>query len=118
MNMLTQFLHSGKISKLLALGAIFSLIFLWLFSVWRVYLSPDFIPLHYTVYFGFDRFGPRSDIFLFPTLGTVILGLNLAVSLTLFRQSGLWRGLFLGITLILELILLISLMLVIFKSLV
>lgn len=103
--------------KILALSALLALLFLWVFSVWRWRLSPDFIPLHYTVYFGFDRFGPKSDIFLFSTLGTVILGLNWPISRILFRHNALWQGLLWAATLVLELTLLLSLMLVVFKTL-
>lgn len=106
-----------KTTKILALGAIFVLAWLWFFTIWRWRLSPDFIPLHYTVYFGFDRFGPKYDIFLFPTLGTVVLALNAAVSARLFHRNGLWQGLWWGVTLLLQIILFLSLLLVVFKSL-
>ncbi|MEK7164542.1 MAG: hypothetical protein AAB779_01205, partial [Patescibacteria group bacterium] len=79
----------SRLGKILALSTLAALAFLWFFSVWRWRLSPDFIPLHYTVYFGFDRFGPKSDIFLFPTLGSVLLGLNWLVVGVLFRRNSL-----------------------------
>lgn len=107
----------SQLGKILALSALLALAWLWFFSIWRWRLSPDFIPLHYTVYFGFDRFGPKSDIFLFPTLGTVILALNWPVVNALFKRNALWQGLLWAATLVLELILLLSLMLVVFKTL-
>ncbi len=95
----------------LALGTI------WLIAVWRFSVSEDFIPLHYTVYFGLDRFGPKYDLFLFPTLGSVILGVNMLVSRAAFYGNYLWRGLFLGFTLLAEVMLLVSLTLALLKGL-
>ena len=43
-------------------------------------ISADFIPLHYTLYFGFDRFGPKFDLFLFPTLSSLIFTINTVVT--------------------------------------
>lgn len=107
----------SRLGKILALSALLVLAWLWFFTLWRYRLSPDFIPLHYTVYFGFDRFGPKYDIFLFPTLGTFILGLNGWIAHILFRRNALWQGLWWGVTVLQEIILFLSLMLVVFKSL-
>ncbi len=89
----------------------------WLISVWRFQVSPNFIPLHYTIYFGFDRFGPKYDLFLFPVLGTIILATNIIIMRALFKNNRLWRGLILWLTILMELILLTSLTLALLKSL-
>ncbi|MBI1961621.1 MAG: hypothetical protein HYS45_02875 [Parcubacteria group bacterium] len=90
---------------------------IWFVAVWRFSVSEDFIPLHYTIYFGLDRFGPKYDLFLFPTLGSVILGVNLLVSRVAFWGNYLWQGLFLGFTLLEEVVLLVSLILALLKGL-
>jgi len=36
----------------------------------------EFIPLHYNIYFGVDRFGPWYYIFMLPALGLLLLILN------------------------------------------
>ena len=106
-----------KWSRVIIIGNMAILAILWFFSVWRFFVSPDFIPLHYTVYFGFDRFGPRSDIFLFPTLASVIFGANLAVAVRVLSSRILWRRALLSLTLLLEFSLLLSLVLVVLKGL-
>jgi hypothetical protein len=106
-----------KWSRVLIVGNIALLAALWFFSAWRFFVSPDFIPLHYTVYFGFDRFGPRNDIFLFPILASVIFGANLAVARRVLSSRILWRRAVLSLTLLLEASLLLSLVLVILKGL-
>ena len=97
-------------------GNILALASNWFISFWRYNISPEYIPLHYTVYFGFDRFGPRSDIFLFATLGTVIFIVNDIVAIFLFKENQLWRRVFLGLTLFMQIILLVSMILVILIS--
>lgn len=106
-----------KWSRILAVSNVAILAIIWFFSVWRFYVSPDFIPLHYTVYFGFDRFGPRSDILLFPTLSSVIFGANLAVAARVLTGRILWRRVFLSLTLLMQASLLLSLVLVVLKGL-
>lgn len=117
MVMLKKLGLTGKPNWIIAGGNGFVILLLWTFSVWRFSLSPDFIPLHYTVYFGFDRFGPRADIFLFATLGTAILALNLAVAGAVFKSNPLWQSWWLAINLLLEIVLLFSLILVVLKRL-
>lgn len=108
---------SSRAALILAGANLFLLIIIWAFTVWRWRISPDFIPLHYTVFFGFDRFGPKSDIFLFPALATVLLGVNGAVGRELFSGHQLWQSLFLFLTLLLQLSLALSLLLVVLKYL-
>ena len=88
----------------------------WFITLWRFRLSADFIALHSTIYFGFDRFGPRTDIFLFATLGSAILALNVMIARMALQKNGLWQGALLGLTLFLELMLLLSLVLIILKG--
>ncbi len=108
---------SSKPALILVVANLFLLTILWAFTVWRWRISPDFIPLHYTVFFGFDRFGPKYDIFLFPTLATVLLFVNGAVARELFRGQQLWQSLWLFLTLFLQLGLVLSLLLVVLKYL-
>ncbi len=95
----------------------FALAAIWFVAVWRFGVSEDFIPLHYTVYFGLDRFGPKYDLFLFPSLGSVILAVNALLARTVFAENRLWQGVFLGLTFMMELTLLVSLVLAVLKGL-
>ncbi|OJI06611.1 hypothetical protein BK004_02600 [bacterium CG10_46_32] len=86
-------------------------------AVWRFGVSEDFMPLHYTIYFGFNRFGPKYDLFLFPTLGGVLFAVNVVVSNIVFLRNKLWHALFLGLTFVMEVMLLVSLVLAVLKGL-
>jgi len=110
-----KFLNNKILFVLLFLN-IFVFIFLWFVSAWRFNISEDFIPLHYTLYFGFDRFGPKFDLFLFPTMSSLIFGINTAISYSVLKKSKLWQGIILGITFLLQLTLLTSLVLSILKA--
>ncbi|PIQ78972.1 MAG: hypothetical protein CO042_01270 [Parcubacteria group bacterium CG_4_9_14_0_2_um_filter_41_8] len=92
-------------------------VLLWFFSIWRFGVSQDFVSLHYTVYFGLDRFGPRHDLFLFPLLGTVILILNLAVARYVLEDSKLWKVILVSLTFLMQACLLSSLILTTLKEL-
>ena len=109
------FLNNRILFILLCLN-IFIFVFLWFVAVWIFNISEDFIPLHYTLYFGFDRFGPKFDLFLFPTLSSLIFGINTAISCSVLKKSKLWQGIMLGLTFLLQLTLFISLVLSILKA--
>jgi len=89
---------------------------LWFIAGWRFSVSEDFVPLHYTIYFGLDRFGPKYDLFLFPTLGTVIFAVNMLVAASVFFGQRLWQGTMMGLTFLMEMILLVSLVLAVLKG--
>ncbi|MAG28682.1 hypothetical protein CL632_00850 [bacterium] len=115
-------MNLGKRNSLIYLyilfgASLFVLFVIWFIVVWRFQASESFIPLHYTIYFGFDRFGPKFDLFLFPTLGSIIMIVNSAISKLVLKDNKLWQGVLLGLTLLMELILLVSLMLALLKSL-
>lgn len=90
---------------------------LWFVALWRFGVSEDFVPLHYTIYFGLDRFGPKYDLFLFPTLGTVIFAVNVLVAYRVFFGNKLWQAVLMGLTAVMELILLTSFVLAVLKGL-
>ncbi|MBU2575549.1 hypothetical protein KKF64_00420 [Patescibacteria group bacterium] len=98
-------------------SSILIVLILWFFAIWRYQVSADFVPLHYTIYFGLDRFGPKFDLFLFPTLGTVILILNLIISRIVLEDSKLWQTIFVGLTFLMQLTLLTSFILSVLKGL-
>ena len=106
-----------KAAKVFSLLSFLELVLLWLFTAWRYRLSPDYMPLHYTIYFGFDRFGPKYDIFLFATIGAVILLVNLVIGAAMFRKDPLWQALWWGLTAFFQLILIVALVLSVLKSL-
>lgn len=95
---------------------IFLIFSLWIIAVWRYRVSADFIPLHYTIYFGFDRFGPRYDLFLFPSLASVILFLNFAIVKFVVEDNGLWRTCLYGVTFLMQFSLLASFILIVLKN--
>lgn len=60
--------------------------------LWRltpIIAENPFIPLHYNIFLGVDRFGPWYEVFTLPVLGAVMLVLNVALasSYSLERQT-------------------------------
>ncbi len=103
--------------KILLGSTVFVHIATWLFAGWRYQLSDAFVPLHYTIYFGFDRFGPRIDLFLFPLISFVIVLTNSIVSHIVLRDQQVWKVIFMSITLLMVLFILLALLLVVLKDL-
>lgn len=57
---------------------------------WRVLpvvQQQDFLPLHYNIYFGIDRFGPWYYIFVPAALGATLLIINLIFQTAFFRRE-------------------------------
>ncbi|MBI4122454.1 MAG: hypothetical protein HY462_00485 [Parcubacteria group bacterium] len=106
-----------RISRTLFALSALVLGFVWFLAVWRWRLAADFIPLHYTIYFGLDRFGPKSDLALFPALGSVIFGVNAVLAEKLFAKNQFGRLALLALTLLLVAVLLASFVLIILKTL-
>ncbi|MFH1253157.1 MAG: hypothetical protein V1664_02390 [Candidatus Uhrbacteria bacterium] len=101
-----------------------SLVILFLMVVipfWR--LQPigqeasKFIPLHYNIFFGVDKFGPWYLIFQLPFFGLIFLLVNYFLALKFFAQEKVLFLFFPLTTLILEVILLIAMVFTILLNL-
>lgn len=60
------------------------------FPIWRLLpLAKDqpFIPLHYNVYFGVDRFGAWYEAFIIPALGFLFLFLSLIMQTHFYKSE-------------------------------
>jgi hypothetical protein len=108
--------YLDRSSKIMTILCFLAVLFLWFFVFWRWRVSEDFAPLHYSVYFGFDRFGPKSDLFLYPFLGTVIFIVNTLIALRIFYANKFGKLLILSFTLFLLLILFSSFILITLKT--
>ncbi len=84
--------------------------------IWRIVPlsnATPFIPLHYNVYFGVDRFGPWYEIFALPALGLLFFLLNVALQMHFFRSEKLLTRFLAISTIFIELIFVISMVLII-----
>jgi len=77
--------------------------------IWRVVpMSADrpFMPLHYNIYLGIDRFGSWKELFLIPVIAFLILLFNLFLQSISFKRERVLSFFFAISTVFLELILL------------
>ena len=58
----------------------------WALLVWQEFRLAGDVILHYTIYFGVDRFGPAWQIFYVPLVGLVVLLINFFLSYKLREQ--------------------------------
>lgn len=83
----------------------------WLFLFIQVKPHAEPIPLHYTITFGIDRIGQWYSAYMLPLSGTIMLGMNVALtSLTVEHQRVTamfiaWLSLFMQLTLLVAAIL-------------
>ena len=85
---------------------------MWFLPIWRIVplaeLKP-FLPLHYNVYMGIDRFGPWYGAFVIPVLGTFLWIINSIFEALFFQKARVLSSFFAFGTVVTEGVLLVSL---------
>ncbi len=79
--------------------------------------TSPFIPLHYNVYLGVDRFGPWQAAFTLPAIGLGLLVVNLCFEAAFFRRERMLAHFFAIATLVSEIILLVAMVLLVLLNL-
>ncbi|HBK34117.1 TPA: hypothetical protein DEP34_00780 [Candidatus Uhrbacteria bacterium] len=102
-------------SKTFRITTVISFLFLlamWFLPIWRIVplaeLKP-FLPLHYNVYMGIDRFGPWYGAFVIPVLGTFLWIINSIFEALFFQKARVLSSFFAFGTVVTEGVLLVSL---------
>lgn len=72
-----------------------------------------FIPLHYNIYFGIDRFGPWYYIFVLPALGFLMLLLNVIFESVFVKREHILSIFFAVTTIVVEVILFVSMIMIV-----
>jgi len=101
-----------KTSKLFRLSFLISFI-LWLLLLvmpfFRLTPSADegnFIPLHYNVFFGVDKFGPWYSVFQLPAFGLFFLLINNWLAARFFEREKILSAFFMVTTVLIQVVLL------------
>lgn len=92
------------------------LVFIFLLPIWRIVpLSENqpFLPLHYNIYFGVDRFGPWYQVFVVPVLGLLFLIINTYFQVLFYKREKFLIVLFAYTTVAIEFVLLVAMALVV-----
>lgn len=99
-------------------------VLLWLAAlalpIWRIVpLSADqpFLPLHYNVYFGVDRFGAWWEVFIIPLLGLLFLAVSMYMQTRFYRLEKMLARFFSISTTVLEAGLLTAMILIVLLNL-
>ncbi len=117
-----DFFHMIRIRRFY-LSAMVSFLFLALtiaLPVWRIVpLAGEnpFIPLHYNIYLGIDRFGAWKEIFWLPAVGAFLFILNLFLQAWVFRREKFFATLFAFSTVVIEMILFLAMSLIVLLNL-
>lgn len=110
-------------SHLYRVTAILSLIFVILtiaLPAWKILPRREellFIPLHYNIYIGIDRFGPWYHAFIPAVLGATLLFVNVIFEAVFFRRERVLSLFFAVATVLAELVLFVSIVLTVLLNL-
>jgi hypothetical protein len=83
---------------------------------WRIVpiaQSQPYLPLHYNIYFGIDRFGPWYFVFFPAALGAALLLVNLGFEAVFFRREHVLSKFFAVATVFSEVVLFIAVVLIV-----
>lgn len=119
-NVIVQEQWPGKIffkdrynmAMIIAIGVM--LVGQWIFILWQVGPTEDFIPLHYNIYFGIDYLGRWYEAYFLPLLSFLITSVNLIVALLFYKRDKHLTYLVMGATVFLQTVLSVAVMNLIF----
>lgn len=86
------------LARAFLLSALLFNVVTWIVTARSYNPTEDFVPLHYTIYFGIDLFGPWQYLFTFAAWGTVILLVNTVIASLIVRRHQALALLFTGVT--------------------
>ncbi len=78
-----NFLRSSSLAKWIVVLSLLMIGLMVALPLWRllpVVQENPYIPLHYNIYLGVDRFGPWFHVFILPALGFIFLVTNLMLA--------------------------------------
>jgi len=109
---LVTLIRQSKTFRITCAISLLFLIAMWLLPIWRIVPLAEqkpFLPLHYNVYMGIDRFGPWYYAFFIPVLGTLLWIVNTVFEALFFQKARILSSFFAFGTVITECILFASL---------
>lgn len=109
-------LHKERLYLWMLGASIFLLALTLALPIWRIVPiagEKPYLPLHYNIYFGVDRFGPWWQVFVPPALGVVFLLVALAMQVRFFRREPMLGRFFSVSTVLIEAVLLVAMTLLV-----
>lgn len=103
--------------RLLLLGILAGFIILFLFAFKILQKSTDFVPLHYTIFFGIDLVASKWNVLVFPLVGFLVAIINSFLAWVSYKPFKFAAILFLWSSFIGEFLLIFGLFLVSFVAL-
>lgn len=79
-----SYIRSERWIAVIVIASVFIIVLMVAFPIWRllpVVKNDPFIPLHYNVYLGIDRFGPWYEVFILPAIGIVFMIVNIFLAM-------------------------------------
>lgn len=112
----SQLRKGSKTHRVTSLISLFLFACLTALPIWRIVPLAEnqpFLPLHYNIYFGVDRFGNWYQVFFLPALGLLFFLINIFFQTHFYKREKLLVQLFAYLTILIEFALLASMVLIV-----
>lgn len=87
LNVIKNKFWKDKFSMFILLTNIFFNISIWLFLIFKLKPSEYPVPLHFNIYFGIDVIDKWTQAFMVPSIGLVVILINLVLSYLVFSKE-------------------------------
>jgi hypothetical protein len=87
LNIIKNKFWKDKFSMFILLTNIFFNISIWLFLIFKLKPSEYPVPLHFNIYFGIDVIDKWTQAFMVPSIGLVVILINLVLSYLVFSKE-------------------------------
>lgn len=104
-------MRSSRLYRWMALASLLLLGLMIALPMWRVLplaAEQPFVPLHYNIYLGVDRFGSVREIFFIPAFGVLCFVLNVGLQTYFYKREKLLTRFFAIATSVFQFILLVA----------
>jgi hypothetical protein len=111
---LVDLVKTSKFYRRTALASLILVILTFAVPAWKIVPireAAPFIPLHYNIYIGIDRFGPWYYVFIPGALGLTLLFVNTVFQAVFYRREKVLSGFFAVATVFAELTLFVAMVL-------
>lgn len=111
-----EMLTSSKFYRRTLIASLLFLMGLIALPIWKILPiaeTQEFIPLHYNIYFGVDRFGHFYQVFVLPAIGLALFIINTIFQAVFYHREHVLSYFFAVTTLIAELSLFASMVFIV-----
>lgn len=116
----SELIKTSKLYRVTAIVSLALVVVMIALPLWKIRPAAGedaFIPLHYNIYFGIDRFGPWYQVFVLPAIGFTLLVINSIFQAVFYHHERILSYFFAATTILAELALAASMIFIVLLNL-